>query len=447
MKQPVRFCFEGYKLQTSTNQISFHYSVYFSDNTQTLFTEKLTFPENASWDKIPNNILKSSLESLHLILGISYWKAYCPKELILKNLVLNKKQAEFWNTVYTKGLGEFFYRNSIDFRGLVQFPHAQVENKAGSFSRQNRSLLPFGGGKDSIVALELLKKAGKDFTLFTLGTSPVQEEVSQKIGQKPLVVQRELDSQLFDLNSKGEVYNGHVPISAVYHLVGSVVALLFDYKYIVFPNELSASYGNVNYLGVEINHQWSKSFEFEKLVQDYIHQFITPDIMPFSLLRPLHEIKIVELFSHMSEYFSTFSSCNRNFTQTKGISQKRWCGECPKCAFVFLLLAAFLPKEKVLSIFSKNLLSDPKLTLAYKELLGLKDVKPWDCVGTPEEVQLAFYLAHQKGEFEKDTVMKMFVDEVLPTLENPEKLKEKLLIVTHEGSVPEEFKIVIEELK
>lgn len=446
MKQTTVFDFSSYNIDKTASVIAFNYALNFEDNSKIDFTEKLTLPVGAEWDKIPANLLSSILEALHLILGISYWKTYCPKEIVLKSFSLTQKQAEFWNTVYTKGLGEFFYRNSIDFRNLVNFPSVPGDKRATPTERKNRSLLPFGGGKDSIVTSELLKKEGKEFTIFTLGTSNIQEEVSRILGKKALVVKRQIDPQLFELNLKKEVYNGHVPISAIYHLVGLLVALLFDYRYLVFPNEASANYGNVNYLGEEINHQWSKSFEFEKLVQNYIQQFITSDVTAFSLMRPLNEIKIVELFSQLKKYFPVFSSCNRNFTLTEEKMSQKWCGECPKCSFVFLMLSAFLPKKEVVGIFGKNLLNDDSLMETYKELLGRREIKPWDCVGTPEEVQLAFYLSHQKGEYENDSVMQMFVSDVLPTLENPNSLKEKLLSVNADNSVPEEFVPIIESL-
>jgi len=165
-----------------------------------------------------------------------------------------------------QGLGEFFYKNKIDFGGLVKFPfNENVVSTPTDFPRKNRSLLGLGGGKDSIVVAEILKSQNKDFDLIT-GVSGIQQEVSLAIGKKPLIVKRELDPNLFDINKESGVYNGHVPVSVYYAFILLLAAVLFDYKYILVGNEKSANYGNVEYLGEMINHQWSKSEEFENFL-------------------------------------------------------------------------------------------------------------------------------------------------------------------------------------
>ncbi|HRN71069.1 MAG TPA: endonuclease domain-containing protein, partial [Candidatus Woesebacteria bacterium] len=182
----------------------------------------------------------------------------------------------------------------------------------------------------------------------------------------------------------------------------------------VVSNERSANYGNTEYLGETINHQWSKTAEFEVLFQNYVKKYITPDITYFSLLRSYSEYKITQLFAEYPSYFGIFSSCNKNYAIHTDLPHTKWCGACPKCAFVFIMLAAFISKEKVLSIFGQNLLEKESLLLTYKELLGIEGVKPFECVGTPEEVLLAFYKTYTKGEYNNSIVMKMFESEVLP---------------------------------
>jgi hypothetical protein len=182
---------------------------------------------------------------------------------------------------------------------------------------------------------------------------------------------------------------------------------LFDYKYVLVGNEKSANYGNVEYLGEMVNHQWSKSEEFEKLFNDYVGKFITPGIKYSSPLRDMTELQVVEKFVQYPQYFKVFSSCNRNF-RINNASQKKWCGECPKCLFVFISLAAFLPKEEVLDIFGKNLFEDKNLTPLFEELVGVRNFKPFECVGTQEEVEEALKKISEKGEFNETILMKHF---------------------------------------
>ena len=399
----MKFIFKGYESNLEKGEVLFYFG--FTGEKNIDFTEKISFPPVVI--RPPEPLLKSILDNLMLILGISYWKAYCPKEIVIESNFLTKEQAKFWNLVYTKGLGEFFYKNKIDFRGLVKFPFNENAVSAPTdFPRKNRSLLGLGGGKDSIVVAEILKLQNKDFDLI-IGVSGIQQEVALAIGKKPIIVKRELDSKLFDINMESGVYNGHVPVSVYYAFLGLMACAFYDYKDFVVGNEKSANYGNVEYLGEMINHQWSKSEEFEKLFNDYVGKFMTPSIKYSSPLRDMTELQVVEKFVEYPQYFKVFSSCNRNF-RINNPSQKKWCGECPKCLFVFISLAAFLPKEEVLNIFDKNLFEDKNLIPLFEELAGVRNFKPFECVGTKEEVEEALKKISEKGEFNETILMKHF---------------------------------------
>ncbi len=404
-----KFIFSGYDINLGQGIVTFHYLTQ-SDKQSHEFTEKITFPPVVS--QTPDNLLKSLLNNLLLILGISYWKLYCPQDIIIEPFSLTQYQAEFWNTIYTKGLGEFFYKNKIDFRNLVNFPYEEHDVKSVPFVRQNRSLLALGGGKDSIVSAEILKTRKTNFDLLTVGTSIIQDEVAKIIGRKVIVINRQIDPALFQLNKSGNAYNGHIPISAIYAFLGLMAAIFYDYSYVVVSNEKSANYGNVEYLGEMINHQWSKSEEFESLFKNYVNNFITPDVSYYSLLRKYDELEIAELFVKHKQYFSVFSSCNNNFKINEKIDlNSKWCGKCPKCLFVFTLLAGLMPKKELISVFGRNLFEDESLLPIFKELLGIKDFKPFECVGTPSEVKTALAKAYDRGEFSGSVLMRVYKNE------------------------------------
>ena len=418
------FEFVGFEKNLEAGEFVFKYKLTTSKETFS-FEETLTLP-NTQFDKVPEELLNGILNSLLLILGISYWKLYCPKEIKL-NIPLTSQQAEFWNSVYINGLGEFFFRNKIDFSEFNLFSPSIENVEPVKFIREEKYLLAVGGGKDSIVSGEMLKKESKKFTAFTLGEHEIQNRIVELFEVDKITILRKIDPKLLELNKREDAYNGHIPISAIYHFVGILAAALYNFKYVIFSNEASANYGNVEYLGKEINHQWSKSQEFELLIQEYTENFITPDIIPYSLLRDMHEIKIVEIFSKYPKYFPFFSSCNRNFRIAGGGISTLWCGECAKCLFMFAMLSAFLTKKEVVKIFGQSLFDKEELGTKYEELLGKRDHKPFDCVGTPEEVRLAFYLAHEKREYKDSPIMKMFESEFSKDFDNIIESKESFL--------------------
>ncbi|MEK9175444.1 MAG: hypothetical protein AAB795_02505 [Patescibacteria group bacterium] len=437
------FDFVGYHADPSKGLVQFNYSIKHKSKTFR-FTETLRFAPPPK--TVSQEIVTSVLDSLHLLLGISYWKLFCPKNIKISSQTLTKDQAKFWNTVYTDGLGEFFYKNKIDFRGLVKFPYKNKKiTKPVTQKTKNRSLLMIGGGKDSIVSAELLKKYKKKFTPFILNTSNIQKKAIRQIGKKPIIILRALDTQLFKLRKHSGVYNGHIPVTAIYDLTALLAAILYNYRYIVASIEESANHGNVSYLGKYINHQWSKSYTFEKMLQHYIATYITSEISCFSLLRPFTEVKIVQLFAKHKKYFSSFSSCNTNFTILKH-ARRLWCGKCPKCAFVFLSLAPRIRKEKLIQIFGKNLFSDKTLIPMFEELLGIRNFKPFECVGTPSEVRLAFYKTLQTKEFKNDVVVKMFENKFSLRFANIKKSESNIMKVHANANIPKEFKRIVDSI-
>lgn len=433
------FTFQGHRFQKDTGEAYFSYELKHGDEVFR-FTEKLTFPSIFDTQVIPEELLSRVLDSLLLVLGISYWKLFCPKKIDLLSIFLSKEQAEFWNTVYTKGLGEFFYKNKIDYRNFIKFPFVEKETPVNiAFPRRKRSLVGIGGGKDSIVTGELLKKAGKECAAFVVNSHTIQQEVIQLLGIDSIRIKRQLDLLLFQLNKRQDTYNGHVPLSAQYAWIGLLTAILYDYAYVFVSNEQSANYANTSYLGQEVNHQWSKSFEFERMLQQYVATYITNDIAYFSLLRPYSELKITEFFSQYRQYFPIFSSCNSNFRITPGEKDSKWCGECPKCVFVFVMLAGFLPKEEVVGIFGQNLFTKESLVAIYRQLLGLADIKPWECVGTPEEVRVALWRAYKTNAYAGEPIMELFKAEILSHISDFAALEQKLFTPSDEHAIPKEF--------
>ncbi len=424
-------------------RVEFGYTIHFDDGSSTSFTEKLTLPSAISISNEKSESVERALQSLHLILGISYYKLHCPPEISIKEYELDKDQAEFWNTVYTKGLGEFFYRNQIDFRGLVKFPYADSpvspihQNDKGVDG--GRSLVLIGGGKDSVVSAEIVKKSGAPFDFFAINVTDLQKDVAAVIGKDIKTIQRFVDPKLLELGKSADVYQGHIPISVVYAFISLLYAILFDYQYIITSNEHSSSYGSVDYLGMEINHQWSKGIEFENLFRKYT----TSGVVYFSLLRPLHEISIAKIFTNYPQYFTHFSSSNHNFKIDASGKKSRWDLEYSKgkVEFVYAILSAFLSKNDMDKIFEIEPYSLESTLDIYMELLGKKDIKPLDCVGTPEETTVALYLAYKKGEYAGTVVMNYFEKEILPGLTNIEELKKEVFSYGDDSNIPEDFKL------
>jgi hypothetical protein len=415
-----RFIFDSYRFEPVTRTITLTYSL----DDKITFQETITLPPDIELHA-GHPDLNAAMFALHLSGGASYYKTYLPKTIEIRSGQLDAAQAAFWNNLYTYGLGEFFYQNHVDFRGLINFPvtktHTTPPPKAAPATTPARVLVPFGGGKDSIVTTEILRAAGLDQTLFRLRPHRLITELSDTAGLPLLQAGRTLAPELLRLQNEAGALQGHVPITAHISFLTIIISLMAGFDAVFFSNERSSSYGNVEYLGIQVNHQWSKSLEFETALRDYLGAYVTTDVAYLNAVRPLSELHIARIFTQFPQYFNRATSCNRNWTQAeRSPDAPIWCGTCPKCAFSFALLAAFLPAETVITIFGHNLYEDESLIPLYRELWGVAGFKPFECVGTPEEAQAATYLARTKPGFADAAVMREFRQHVLPGFTDPE---------------------------
>jgi hypothetical protein len=372
---------------------------------------------------VPAEFDNRGLENLVFHLGIvemiSYWKSVSSPLIEIECGKIDAEQEKFWKLVIKKGMGQFFFENKIKpfVPEIVSFGkklEIDAEKKNESY------LVPVGGGKDSIVTLEILKKKEK-VQCFSLNPTEAAMKVMETAGCDPVIAERKIDAKLLDLNQKGYL-NGHTPFSAYLAFIAVLVAKVFNHKYVALSNERSAEEGNVEYEGMVVNHQWSKSYEFEKIFRGYCRDYLSREIEYFSFLRMFTELQIASMFAKYPQYFSSFLSCNeahKTYSGTRKPSGK-WCGECPKCLFAFLILYPFLNKEVILDVFGKNLFEDEKLIPVLEGLIGEREIKPFECVGTREESLTALNIAWEKNKLiEKGTqpaLLRYFEERILPKI-------------------------------
>ncbi len=380
MSKYQTFCFDNYVFDKANKTLVLRYNF----DSQESLEERYVF--NCDFVDYNQDALDRALQLLFLMAGISYYKAYLPPKIIAKNLTIDPTVANFLSKTYQKGLGEFFYENSLAFNNSIEFPITATEISPLEIDSDG-TLVAVGGGKDSIVSVEKMK-GNLDVTTWSLGHRQQLEPLIKQLDTEHIWVERQLDPKLFKLNSQG-AYNGHVPISAIFGCVGAILCILTGKKDIVMSNEYSANEETMVYQGYKINHQYSKTSEFEEDFQRILTHLFGNGIRYYSLLRPFSELQISEMFAqYFDKYRDVFSSCNRAFVQRS--DALGWCGECPKCVFTFLALATYLDIDQVTALFGgKNLLLNKDLRKSFQKLISSDQRKHFDCVGTIEESRYA----------------------------------------------------------
>jgi len=360
-----------------------------------------------------NEYVEYLIFHIGLVELVSYWKATCSRNVIIKAGYINEEQIKWFKKLYFHGLGELFYTNNItpnydEFMNIT----CVINEKKISYPKYNGTgnLIPVGGGKDSNVTLELLKDSYDSNNIFVINPKDVHLNCAKISGyndDKIKTIKRTIDKKLIELNKKGFI-NGHTPFSAIVAFTSYLTAYINNKKYIVLSNESSANESNVE--NTKINHQYSKTYEFENDFNKYTKKYFKTEITYFSILRPLNEYQIALLFCNYEKYHTIFKSCNKG---SKEIPWK-WCCNCPKCLFVFIMLSPFLYKDKLINIFEEDLFENKDLLDTFIDLIGYGKNKPFECVGTYEEIryainktientqQLPYLLEYYKNNYKTD---------------------------------------------
>ncbi|MBQ4206261.1 MAG: hypothetical protein II662_06350 [Bacteroidales bacterium] len=354
------------------------------------------------WNDIPKPLLDNIIVHIGMIELISYWKIACPKQVIVKPFVLDEEQIKWWKKLYFNGLGEFFYVNGIqtninDFMTIMYGRGVPRPCKSSSLLTE-QTLIPVGGGKDSVVTLELLKNCIPAIPLIINPRGATNDCVAAAgyTEDQTAIIKRTLDPTMLKMNAEGYL-NGHTPFSAMLAFYTVLLGFATKSKYIALSNESSANEPTVP--DTEINHQYSKSVAFENDFRQYVKKYIDADIQYFSFLRPLNELQIARFFSRAKDYHKVFRSCNA------GSKTDSWCGKCPKCLFTWLALSPFLKRSELTDIFGKDLLKDNDLRHTLDQLDGSVEVKPFECVGTVGEVRACVNKILQTDDNLRDTIL------------------------------------------
>lgn len=382
------FYYNSFSLTEDNGAIYLEYEFEIPELTK--FSPKLRIlKKNMKFKSINTIEAKNMAFNIGMIELISYWKSACPPKIIVKCGNLDEEQIKFWKKIYFYGLGELFFTNNIKTT-MEEFVTIESEGESTSTyeviaDSSDGYIVPIGGGKDSCVTLETLKINKESDYALIINPKPVTLKCAEIAGLDSdhiIEIYRTIDKRLLELNEQGFI-NGHTPFSAMLAFVSYFTAYLLGKKYIALSNENSANESNV--VGEKINHQYSKSFEFEADFGNYSAKFLKAPVKYFSFLRPLNELQIAKIFSKHEKYHPVFKSCN---VGSKGAEWK-WCCDCAKCLFAYTILSPFLYRDKLVNIFGEDLFEKESLLKTFIELTGNGEVKPFDCVGTFEEVNFA----------------------------------------------------------
>ena len=419
-RHPI-FEYKGFEIQQSQESLSVVYDFRIVPDIR--FTPRVTITQKAH--ALTEAQLHNLVFHLGMIESISYWKSTCSPQYLVSAGALSDEQVRWWTQLVRLGLGEFFYRNDLleEMRGedLITMSSLGTAFPRVSEYEVDSDMILVGGGKDSALLLALFDKYKNELqrpiTPFMLNPIPAAKQCTAlcSFAARAVFATRNIDPTLLSLNKRGYL-NGHTPFSAYLAFLSTLVASVNKAQYVFVANEASANQANADNQGLAINHQYSKSYDFEASFRSYASHYLGAQTQYVSALRPVQDLQIAKLFSAYPHYHPVFRSCN------VGQKENRWCGSCSKCAFVYLTLSPFLTKEQLFMLFGADLGSEEKIQQHIEELCGLGDLKPFECVGTFEESKAAVFLLAKKRGADTPVWLKKILLKLTERIPDPEEL-------------------------
>lgn len=442
------FSYNWYKVEENSDEYKISYE--FEIKNLSKFHPTWCIPKKniSIFNNIGNEENKKLIENMVFNLGmaelVSYWKITCSPLVTIKNVCLSDNQIEWWKKLYFYGLGEFFYKNNIK-TNIKEFMNIKVGNvklkKIDLEEEFEGALVPIGGGKDSIVTLDIIKEDFDTNMCYVINPRGATEETVETAGYdigKRCYVKRTLDKNMLELNAKGFL-NGHTPFSSIVAFSGLLVAYLNKRKYIVLSNEASANESTI--YEEEVNHQYSKSYEFEEDFNKYVEENIFKNIKYFSLLRTVSEYQIAKHFAKLPKFYNIFKSCNA------GSKENIWCANCAKCLFVYIILSPFMTRRDMIKIFGEDLLEKESLKETLEMLSGIQKNKPFECVGSRDEVNTAICETIKKYEENKEELPLLY--KYYKTTNKYEEYKNRKnkynTFLNEENNVPKHYKNMLKK--
>ncbi len=438
------------------------------------FEERFTLPLPPAGATEPDpGTIDGLLDLLHWIAGVSYYKTAIPSQVATETGDPPPATRALLEALYSEGLGEFAVVNDLPALPCPRFssreahdvlkrprdsakpprdsakpprdsakpprdsakpPRDSAKQPRDSAKPPTRVLVPVGGGKDSAVALEIVRRSGLDTELFSVGNAPPIQRTAAVAGLPRLTVTRRIDPNLLQANRDGAL-NGHVPVTAIVSAVALLIAALHGFDGVALANERSASSPSTTYRGVPINHQFSKSRRAERLLAAAASEIDGAPAI-FSILRPASELAIARAFARMPDYHDAFTSCNRVFTIDPARRAISWCCDCDKCRFVFLILAPFLRPEQLERIFGTQMLDDAAQFEGFARLTGTGGHKPFECVGEIEESLAAIRLLARDPRWNHHHVVQRLTREVLTRFNENDGDPSTVLELSDDHDVP-----------
>jgi 7-cyano-7-deazaguanine synthase in queuosine biosynthesis len=384
------------------------------------FYYRIDNEEYSFWISTNHSRIEIDDESKNLVLGhiglsflVDIAVICLPRRIVINALSLSDEQLQLWKWMYEEASLERAYVEKTELFFLDTIWEINHESNPLRMFSKDRSLdhviISMSGGKESITALNLFKK----YPYLSLLFFDYNDKNSFYMRKAYDELRKEFDNYQINTNIShtGRLVEKYECKYYSMFIIGQLIfnTLLYSDKidYLIIGNEYSSNFGNANYKGMLVNHQFDKTIQFAERVNNYIKKYFNGVITYTSPFFGLYEYRIAELFFFDNNYLDIWTSCNNSN------SKHNFCCRCPKCAFIYIISLPFVEK----SILDKYFFESPleKIELC-KPLINIHSDKPIDCVGEKKECWVALYKILEQNKASESRVVQYYKKEILPLI-------------------------------
>lgn len=361
------------------------------------------------------------------------------QSLFYKGMVQDIPSSAFMTTHKTTEL----LRRFMEIRHKFEVRRPRIANVA--FPKPRRAAtIPFTFGKDSLLTYGLCRELNIPSQLIFV-YEPTIDSATEGMHKMKLAKQffQEYEVEVgFLQNQLGVLREAHGWIGWELQLTQySLLLLPYAYshrsRYIFFSNEQSCNFEFVNEEGFVSNPVFEQSHAWMAENSMYVRILGAKNTFLSSLVGPIHELAILKILHHRYKDLGKYQmSC---WAEKKQAKKKRWCGNCPKCARIYIFLLALGVDPKRVD-FEDNMLEE-KHKRHFSVFGGVESCEGgYDAskLGRDEQL-LAFYLAYRRGV--RGGLMETFIRQLLTEASNREReLRKTFFSVYPAATVPEELK-------
>lgn len=424
---------------------------------------EITYPENI-WQKYPP--FQKKLLSENLTFALTFHLPYLKNEGNSLNYLMARPVSEpflfkgFISALPSTALMKKESTSKL-IKKLFEINYHFIQGKniltSNLFPRRTNktAILPFSFGKDSLLTYSLLKELGicpiPVFIKEPLSSEEnyhiemLTKKFFEEFKEKVLFI----ENQAGKLREGGEGWYGWELQLTQYAMMLLPIVWSKKARYLFFSNEQSCNEEFLDKEGFWCNPVYEQSVKWLEQMNDLLQILGMKNLEVGSLIEPLNDLAIVKILHHRYPKIAKYqTSCSAETPEAKF---NRWCGNCSKCArlFIFFLANNIDPKKIGIPTNMLELKYKNKYTL-FEDGNNKDSAYDESRVGRNEQL-LAFYLAYKNGY--KGELIDLFKKLYLKESRKREKeLREEYFGIHSTKTLPKELKykllnIYKEELK